>query len=1116
MIQLLHERRLSVFLFLTLGLFLPVASMAQVNFTMSGYTPNGCRPQNITFTASAPVGTNSYTWDFNDGTAPQTTGSVTISHNFTHGGNFQIHLQAFNGGAKQGDSFQNVYVNGINANLYSTMDSACVGEQVSFYANGNINNFQWNFGDPISGANNTSSNSQPSHNYNSPGTYKVVLKSNTSCGMDSVMKTIVVSNTAKPNKNFNFMRNNCPGDPVMFSPSDWHAQNVSWNFGDPASGGNNTSTSQNATHVYTTVGKYAVTFTITNPCGQTASKIDTVQIQTGMTWGGNNFNVNIYRNNNNNGGGGPSPLTGCPGDNFDLYTQATAASYTWNFGDGTPTASTQSVSHSYAANGTYTLSLDLQNGCGNDTIITRTVTIGGTAFGGNPGIDVSSNPACPNGKIIFQSKQSGKAFLWNFGDGITSTLQAPTHVYSTTGVKNISLQITNNCNLDTIVYYSLTISNSVVPSLSMNGNNGGGGNWGVTANTGCPGDLISIYTYGGYSYHVDFGDGYSTNQTFPLVTANGTYDIASHAYSALGTFKIKLTYFNSCGNSAKDSAMVTIGNAQPITNAKINLVDNPPFFSCQPIKILGTGGNKYLWDFGNGDTLIRTNPIIQYAYSTPGNYTITMTVFNGCGDSAILTQNISINNIPSPMINKSGDTLISSPASSYQWMLNGSNIAGATNRKYVAAVSGSYDVVITNNNGCTATGSFLNCFVKASGDVGICPGASAQLNAMGADNYSWSPSTGLSDPSIANPAANPGSDTKYFVTGTTAGCPDVMDSLTVSNITSLTANAGPDLTICSGSSIVINGSGGGDYSWTPTVDLSSYSVANPTVTRTSPITYTLTVSSGTCTSSDQVTINVDPVPTVTVGSDQTICSDAGSVALTGSSTNAAGVIWSSTGTGAFSPNATTANATYNLSGSDQVNSPVTLTLTTNGSGVCPAASKDMMVTITQAITAMAGPDQNISASNTTLAANLSSGTGAWTVASGTAAFANSSDPLTSVTGLANGVNKLVWTITNGVCTASSDTVMITTTVTGITNSVIQLSSNNVYPNPFNEEVNIKFSNIQSGTVLIKITDLTGKVVKTFEHDTANDLKFGNDLNTGMYSVQIIYGDHVEVTRIVKM
>src|SRR5207244_3681104 len=104
---------------------------------------------------------------------------------------------------------------------------------------------------------------------------------------------------------------------------NWHAQNVSWNFGDPTSGGNNTSTSQNPTHIYTATGKYAVTFTITNPCGQTATKIDTVQIQTGLTWGGNNNNnnINIYRNNNNNNnnGGSSSSLTGCPGDNFDLY-----------------------------------------------------------------------------------------------------------------------------------------------------------------------------------------------------------------------------------------------------------------------------------------------------------------------------------------------------------------------------------------------------------------------------------------------------------------------------------------------------------------------------------------------------------------------------------------------------------------------------------------------------------------------------------------------------------------------------------------------------------------------------------------------------------------------------
>jgi PKD repeat protein len=1373
MIRFLLRTRLHVFLCLMLFVFLQIAAMAQVNFTMTGYSSNGCRPQNITFTASA-TGANSYTWDFNDGTALQTTASANIIHNFTHGGSFQVKLTAYNGITNIGNSQAIVNIGGINGNIQSTTDSACVGEQVEFYIYGNVNNYQWNFGDPASGTNNFSTQSKPSHAFNAPGTYAVLIKSNTNpCGMDSITKIIVVNNSVTPNKNFNFSRNNCPGDPVNFNAANYHATNVSWNFGDPGSGVNNTSTSSNPVHAYAAVGKYAVTFTITNSCGQTASKVDSVQIQTGIKWGPNNFSANIYE-----GQGSSGPFKGCPGDNFDFYTQAVAATYTWNFGDGTPTASNMTPSHIYDSIGTYTLSLVLQNGCLNDTTITRIVTIGSTIFGGNPSIN-TANSVCPGDKIFFNANPNGKAHLWTFGDGTTSTLSSPAHSYASKGTKTITLKLTNNCGVDTTISKNIVVDTTIVPVLIPGIGGNGNGNWGLMPNPACPGDLVSLFTYGGSSYNVDFGDGYSTTHTIPLVTPNGTYDVASHPYSSLGTFKVKLTYYNACGNSAKDSINVTIGGALPVSNGKVNIIDNSPYITCKPIGFLGSGGSSYDWDFGNGYVLPTTSlPIIQYAYPVAGNFTISLKVTNGCGNSATYTQNITIDPIPNPSIIKSGDTLITSPATTYQWKLNGTNIAGATNAKYIAAVSGNYTVAITDVNGCAASSSFLNCFVKSSPNVGICPGASAQLNASGASTYSWSPSTGLNNPSIANPVASPAIDTKYFVTGTTAGCPPKTDSVMVSNITSLVANAGLDKTICSGSSTALNGSGGGSYSWSPATGLSSTTVANPTASLTSNQTYTLTVTSGSCNSTDQVTINVDNAPSVTAGIDRSICPDIPTIALSGSSTHAAGITWSTTGTGTFSPNVTTANATYTPSASDKINSPVTLSITTNGSGVCSAvsdqtvinilpapvaianadqticanssgvslngsivaatggtwsgggtfspsattlnaiyspsaseiaagtavltltttgngtctaSSNQMVITITPlasvanagsdqnvcsstatlnaaaptigtgawtvssgpasvtnaasptsgvtglsgastlvwtvsnscsstsdnvvitqsanaaatvsvtsnvtnnhicqggaitftgfavnggtptyqwklnsspissatnvtytssalansdqlslvmtstlgcatgspatsntitmivdpiASTANAGSDQNITVSNATLSANAAtSGTGVWTVAAGTAVFGNSANPTTIVTGLAMGTNKLAWTITSGVCSASTDTVTINvTTPTGI-NNVVQVSSNNVYPNPFTEEVNIKFSNVQSNMVLIKVTDLAGKVVKTFEHDTANDLKLGNDLNIGMYCVQIIYADHIEITRIVKM
>jgi hypothetical protein len=84
--------------------------------------------------------------------------------------------------------------------------------------------------------------------------------------------------------------------------------------------------------------------------------------------------------------------------------------------------------------------------------------------------------------------------------------------------------------------------------------------------------------------------------------------------------------------------------------------------------------------------------------------------------------------------------------------------------------------------------------------------------------------------------------------------------------TVIQANAGPDVTICSGTSTQLNGSGGVNYSWNPRIGLNSYTVPNPIATPSETTTYTLTVTDANsiCTSTDQVVITVIPSPTISV------------------------------------------------------------------------------------------------------------------------------------------------------------------------------------------------------------------------------------------------------------
>jgi len=153
---------------------------------------------------------------------------------------------------------------------------------------------------------------------------------------------------------------------------------------------------------------------------------------------------------------------------------------------------------------------------------------------------------------------------------------------------------------------------------------------------------------------------------------------------------------------------------------------------------------------------------------------------------------------------------------------------------------------------------------NAGSNVTICSGNSTVLTATGGTGYSWSPSTGLSSTSVANPTASPASTSTYNVTVTNAGGCTASDAVLITVNQTPTANAGTDASIANGTSTTLSGSASGgsgsySYSWSPAASLVNANVQNPTTTvLTSTTIYTLTVTDITtgCQKTDQVTITV--------------------------------------------------------------------------------------------------------------------------------------------------------------------------------------------------------------------------------------------------------------------
>ncbi|MDI6791648.1 MAG: cohesin domain-containing protein, partial [bacterium] len=117
-------------------------------------------------------------------------------------------------------------------------------------------------------------------------------------------------------------------------------------------------------------------------------------------------------------------------------------------------------------------------------------------------------------------------------------------------------------------------------------------------------------------------------------------------------------------------------------------------------------------------------------------------------------------------------------------------------------------------------------------DVSICAGASVQIGGLPTASggtpdysYSWSPTTGLSSSTVANPTATPAATTTYTVTVTDTNGRQDSDSMTVTVNPNPTADAGTDVSVCSGTCTALSGSAtGGDgpyiYSWSPDIGLS--------------------------------------------------------------------------------------------------------------------------------------------------------------------------------------------------------------------------------------------------------------------------------------------------------
>jgi uncharacterized protein (TIGR02145 family) len=328
------------------------------------------------------------------------------------------------------------------------------------------------------------------------------------------------------------------------------------------------------------------------------------------------------------------------------------------------------------------------------------------------------------------------------------------------------------------------------------------------------------------------------------------------------------------------------------TNTPTIGTDNGTNFTINPLPSVNLGGQATICS-DNSLTLNATNAGSTYLWSTgattptisvnsAGTYQVAVT--NSCGTTtdAIVVQ---IKNIP--VVNLGPDTAIclnsalqlnaGNTDATYLWS------TGATTSSISVVTPGTYTVTVTNNCGSNTDSITITNLpqitVDLGTDKGLCAGQNLVLNAGNpGSTYLWS--TGATSQSIT--VTTPGN----YTVGVTNSCGTVSDQISIYN-GSFTVNAGADQTICTGSSTVLNATGGNTYSWNTGATTSSITVA-PTANTTYTVTSTNIYG---CTATDQVAVVVNPTVTPTFTIPAATCS-GGTSPLLPTSNNGISGTWS--------------------------------------------------------------------------------------------------------------------------------------------------------------------------------------------------------------------------------
>lgn len=547
--------------------YISINDAPNVAYTYSedGYT--------ITFDNNT-VGGTSYFWDFGDG---NTSSSPNPTHTYALHGTYNVVLTSTNSCGSDVTTQNIILEEFVTAAFTSNIQSGCQGQIIEFVStsNGGVTSYLWEF---EGGTPSTSSDQNPTVVYNQVGNHNVKLTVSNSTSSDTEEINNYISIIGTPNTQFTYSKD---GNTFEFDNNTIGGLTYFWDFGD-----GNTSTDPNPIHTYSSFGTFTVILTSTNTCGS------------------EDANQNIVLEEFVTAAFSSDVQTGCEGQivEYTSTSNAGVTNYLWEFENGTPSTSLdQNPIVVYSQSGNHDVNLTVSNATSSDT---------------EEASNYVSITNAPNTQFTYSQDEytfefdnntiGGLTYVWDFGDGNSSTDPNPNHTYTSPGTYDVNLSASNTCGEEEA---TLTVSIDEIVDASFES----------ATTQACVGETIeftntSFGDIASYSWEFEGGSPSTSDQENPEVR-----------YNSAGSFNVKLTVEGIYGTQD----VVEIPNH--ITVSEYAEADFSYVLDGFTVTFnnLSSSYDDLSWNFGDDLFSSDENPI--HTYTQEGNYTILLTVENECG-----------------------------------------------------------------------------------------------------------------------------------------------------------------------------------------------------------------------------------------------------------------------------------------------------------------------------------------------------------------------------------------------------------------------------------------------------------------------------------------------------